>query len=85
MNEPTPLMQAVQLLDGQAATANKLGVSAGLVWQWLNNKRPLPAEHCPRLEALTGIRCELLRPDVLWTRDVAGQVTGYHVPLRSAA
>jgi DNA-binding transcriptional regulator YdaS (Cro superfamily) len=27
----------------------------------------VPAEHCPSIEAATGIRCEDLRPDVNWS------------------
>ncbi|HEY5805045.1 MAG TPA: YdaS family helix-turn-helix protein [Lysobacter sp.] len=85
MNEPKVLKQAVDVIGGQAATAAGLEVSAGLIWQWLNKKRPLPPEHCPRLEALSGVRCEALRPDIVWTRDEVGLVTGYHVPLKTAA
>lgn len=83
MSEPTPLEQAVKAIGGQAATAKALHLTAGMVWQWVNGKRPLPPEHCPRLEELSGIRCEHLRPDIVWTRDQAGQITGYHVPLGS--
>ena len=30
-------------------------------------KERVPAEACPDIEALTGIACELLRPDVNWS------------------
>ena len=84
------LMRAVELMGGQAAAARALSlpprtVSAGLVWQWLNQRRPLPPEHCPPIEGATGIRCEQLRPEIIWTRDTGGLVTGYHVPLQGAA
>lgn len=84
MNEPTPLQRAVSALGGQTGTAKALEVSAGLVWQWLNGRRPLPAEHCPRLEKLTGVRCEELMPGTVWTRDERGEVTGYHVRVAAA-
>lgn len=81
MSELTPLEQAVKAIGGQAATAKALGLTAGMVWQWVRHKRPLPPEHCPRIEALSGVRCEQLLPDIVWTRDQGGQITGYHVPL----
>jgi DNA-binding transcriptional regulator YdaS (Cro superfamily) len=45
----------------------------------------VPRDHCPAIEAETGVRCEELLPDVVWTRDATGQVTGYHVPLQKAS
>lgn len=86
MTEQTPLEEAVEIIGGQTATAKVCGVSAGLVWQWLNGRRPLPQEHCPAIESATAaagdcIRCEELRPDIGWTRDEAGQITGYHVQI----
>lgn len=64
-------------MGGQASAARQLGVSAGLVWQWLNYKRPVGPSHCPHIERLSGARCEELRPDVEWTRDKRGTVVGY--------
>lgn len=84
MTKQTPLQEAVDILGGQTATSKICGVSPGLVWQWLNGKRPLPEDHCPTIEAATAeagdrIRCEELRSDVDWQRDPSGQVTGYLV------
>lgn len=70
---------------GQVALARLLDVSPQNVNQWVMGKRPVPEKHCPAIEAATGIRCEVIRPDVTWTRDQAGQVTGYHVPLLQAS
>lgn len=52
----------------QTAFAEKLGVSQGLVYQWLAGKRPVAAEQCPRIEALTSgeVRCEELNDNVDW-------------------
>lgn len=85
MNAPTPLQQAIDVCGGQAALARALNVSAGLVYQWLTGARPLSADRCPDIERATGIRCELLRPDMTWTRNEGGEVTGYHVRLKPAA
>ncbi|QWP79203.1 helix-turn-helix domain-containing protein [Lysobacter sp. K5869] len=89
MSEPHPLEVAVSLIGGQAATGRLLDVSQSLVAQWIarvrdpNGKlgRPLPEEYCPALERASGVRCERLLPEVVWTRDTAGAVTGYHVPI----
>jgi DNA-binding transcriptional regulator YdaS (Cro superfamily) len=83
--QPTPLQAAVDAAGGQAAAARLLGVSPSLVWQWLNDRRPLPPEYCPVLESKTGIRCEALLPGMTWTRNQSGVVTGYHVPLNGEA
>lgn len=52
----------------QSAFAEKLGVSQGLIYQWLAEKRPVAAEQCPRIEMLTNgeIRCEDLNDRVDW-------------------
>jgi DNA-binding transcriptional regulator YdaS (Cro superfamily) len=78
-NQTDPIKAAVTLLGGQANTARKLAVSAGLVWQWVNGKRPVGPAHCPVIERETGIRCELLRQDVGWIRDEDGRVIGQHI------
>ena len=45
--------------------ARALGVkSAGVVYQWRINR--VPADYCPKIEKLTGVPCEELRPDVDW-------------------
>jgi len=42
-----------------------LGVSQQSLTNW--KQRGIPAEYCPRIELLTGVRCEDLRPDVQWS------------------
>lgn len=63
-----PIDVAASLLGGQAALASALGVSRGAVPQWKQEGRSIPAEHCPKVERLTGgkVRCEELRPDIEW-------------------
>jgi DNA-binding transcriptional regulator YdaS (Cro superfamily) len=52
----------------QAAFAKQLGVSQGLVYQWLSGKRPVAAEHCPVIERITNgsVTCEELNDKVDW-------------------
>lgn len=47
--------------------ARAFGVSKAAVSQWFAKKNGVPAERCPDIEALTGVRCEALRPDVNWS------------------
>lgn len=80
------IIRAVESIEGgQAELARRLGLKPQQVNQWVKDNRRVPAAHCPAIESATGIRCEQLRDDLVWTRDEAGQVTGYHVPLAGAA
>lgn len=45
-----------------------------------NGKRPSP-ELSKRIEENSGVRCEILRPDLSWVRDKDGRITGYFSPL----
>ena len=60
------ILEAAEVVGGQAALARKLGVAPPTINQWVNGTRPIPAERCPEIEAATGVRCEDLRPDVDW-------------------
>lgn len=61
----TPLERAIELAGGTTKLARDLGLTGhATVYQW--TKTRIPAEWCPRIEALTGVRCEELRPDVAW-------------------
>lgn len=85
MNKPattthSALALAIKQYDGaQADLARHLGVFPQAINQWLRGIRQIPAKYCVPLEACTGVRCEALRPDLTWTRNTAGEVTGYHV------
>ena len=61
----TPLERAIHEAGGPTNLAKALGLSGhAVIYQWKQNR--VPAEHCPDVEALTGVRCEELRPDVNW-------------------
>jgi DNA-binding transcriptional regulator YdaS (Cro superfamily) len=65
-NTKTPLEQAICLAGGMTQMARDLDLSGhSTVYQW--TKTRVPAEKCPDIEALTGIKCEALRPDVNWS------------------
>jgi DNA-binding transcriptional regulator YdaS (Cro superfamily) len=48
----------------QLLTARGRKVSKASISRW--KKERVPAEYCPDIEALTGVKCEELRPDVNW-------------------
>lgn len=61
----TPLARAIRLAGGMTKLAKGLRLNShAVVYQW--TKARVPAEHCPDIEALTGVRCEELRPDMNW-------------------
>lgn len=75
MENETPvdaLKRAVELAGGQSALAGKLPhfdgepITPARVWNWVNRDLKSPAEFCPDIEEITGVRCEELRPDVNW-------------------
>lgn len=62
----TPLERAITAAGGMTELARKLGAkSHAVVYQWKQTR--VPADKCPDIEALTGVRCEELRPDVNWS------------------
>lgn len=68
------LKAAIEISGGQSALASKLPpdkngrpISQARVWNWVNRGQQTPAENCPDIEALTGVSCESLRPDVRWS------------------
>lgn len=81
-----PIDRAAKAVGSQAALARGLSVTKGAVGQWKQPDRQVPAEHCPSIERMSGIRCEELRPDVEWgvlrgnpiagAEPVQGQVQG---------
>lgn len=52
----------------QADLARALGVTPGLVNQWVTGATKPTAERCIQIDEATGglVRCEDLRPDVNW-------------------
>lgn len=61
-----PLEQAIGLVGSISAMARALQLSSPtVIQQWRRNR--VPAGRCPDIEALTGVACEALRPDVNWS------------------
>ena len=58
------LSRACQIAGNQSALALKLGKTKAAISRWKSEQ--VPAEVCPEIERLTGVRCEELRPDVNW-------------------
>lgn len=65
----TPLEKACAAAGGSSRLAELLTergrkVSKASISRW--KKERVPAEACPDIEAITGIKCEELRPDISW-------------------
>ena len=61
----TPIERAIDIAGGMTKMARDLDLTGhATVYQW--TKTRVPAEKCPDIEALTGVKCEELRPDVNW-------------------
>jgi DNA-binding transcriptional regulator YdaS (Cro superfamily) len=66
----TPLERAIGLAGGMTALVRKLNERGkdikghATVYQWKQSR--VPSDYCPDIEAITGVRCEDLRPDVAW-------------------
>lgn len=60
------LTEYVKNNGGQTAVARRLGVSQGLVWQWINGKTRITPERAKDIEAKTDgvITRHDLRPDI---------------------
>lgn len=58
------LMRAIDQAGSQSAFARLLGVAQQTVSDWVNKRRPLPAEHVLLVERETGVPKEQLRPDI---------------------
>jgi DNA-binding transcriptional regulator YdaS (Cro superfamily) len=65
--ELTPIQRAAEVAGGAAELARVADVSIQAAYQWINGKRPVPAERAPLIEKATGIRCEELCPGVPWS------------------
>lgn len=59
------LDEAIAIAGGGTALARALKRGATLISMW-KARGSVPAEYCPDIEEITGIACELLRPDVKW-------------------
>ncbi len=68
MDTPNLIRKAAAAVGTQAALASALGVSASIVWQWSNGRRPVPTEYCTAIERATGsaVTRRDLRPSDWW-------------------
>lgn len=64
----TPLAMAVRHAGSQSAFGRLIGKRQSVIYGWLAQCRPLPAEFVLAVEAATGISRHVLRPD-LYPRD----------------
>lgn len=65
LNSKPPIGRAIEVAGGITKLARALELSSHtVIYQW--SKTRVPAEKCPDIEALTGVKCEELRPDVNW-------------------
>ena len=58
------LQNAIEIAGGQSAMGRLCGKAQNTVWKWLQNSKPLPAEHVLVVEAATGVSRHHLRPDI---------------------
>lgn len=59
------LKSAIKATGGYKSFAQAVGApSTHAVKGWFLTR--VPADYCPRIERVTGVRCEELRPDVEW-------------------
>lgn len=66
MNTPKQALEkAIAKAGGLAQFAEKVGApSEHAVKAWKINR--VPSDYCPKIERITGVKCESLRPDVEW-------------------
>lgn len=83
MDKRSALRQAIAVAGSQTKLAAKLGIRQPSIAEWLA-RNTVPIDRCTTIEALTGVRCEQLRPDVYWSRGPDGTVMAYTVPVRAA-
>lgn len=65
---PEAVKRAAKAVGGQASLARKLFVTPTTVSEWATGKRPVPPEHAPEIEELSGVPCEELCPSVPWAK-----------------
>ena len=65
---PMKLFDYIQTTT-QSALAKQVGVSQGMVHQWVTGIRPVSLDKCIAIERATGgaVTCEELRPDFDWS------------------
>ena len=61
------MQQAITNAGSISKLARILQVTPQAVCFWRDAKREIPADKCPLIERATGVSCEALRPDVMWS------------------
>ncbi|RMX06731.1 hypothetical protein D8I35_09525 [Corticibacter populi] len=78
---PHPIAIASEIVGSQRALAKRLGVTPAAVWQWMEDGRKVPIQHCPAIEKMTAdsvtpVTRRDLRPDdwhLIWPELVEAQ------------
>ena len=66
MDIKTALNEAIQKAGGISKFSQAVGApSVNAVKQWRISG--VPAAYCPTIERITGVKCELLNPEVEWS------------------
>ena len=52
----------------QSDFASQVGVSQGMVWQWLNDVRPIPVDRMPDIEKVTKVKVSRRELHPEWAR-----------------
>ncbi|MBV8048081.1 MAG: helix-turn-helix domain-containing protein [Paludibacterium sp.] len=55
------IRRAVRIFNGQIPFSLALGISQSVICEWSTERKPVPAEQCPRIERLTRERGEAAR------------------------
>lgn len=63
--EKSLLDRIAEGFGGITRAAEELGVTQSAIYNW-SAQGYVPAERCPTIEKLVGVRCELLNPKVEW-------------------
>ena len=66
MSKKHGIERAISFTGSVAQLAALVGTSQANIRNWRSVGR-VPAEHCPKMERLTGVRCEALNPGVEWS------------------
>jgi DNA-binding transcriptional regulator YdaS (Cro superfamily) len=65
MRPQDALSLAIEIAGGLTKLGKMIGCTKQRVWNWTAIGLA-PVKICPKIEAVTGVRCEELRPDINW-------------------
>lgn len=72
----SPLSLAIRAAGSQSAFGRLIGKRQSVIFGWLRDARPLPAEHVLVIEEATGISRHDLRPDIYPRNEAQAQSAG---------